>query len=457
MSEQYDPVLDAVSLLKRKRPIERLAIARLLDVDGPPLRVLHWLVDQPDCDLATAAMVLWRLRGLRPQRVEPAHAITDRIPIAELIVARAGRGGCVNQSFAWDGLEAWDGFPLMAASKPGGFTLPDAAIPQALHGPFRGQQPEPAFNALLDDDEDRAISETLWRCPPIYAAAADWLIGKPANVWMAAVDDLSGRHPEDIFEWMLRRPECPSSVAGQIFWRWSGGGEDVTSAMLEGHEEHPDPVIALVLDRWRKGDLADCRLDFSGFASAAAIQAALDRLRENPALERFAGLLAPVQGEPIAPVRLFDDFDYFCFAVDLGGSLPRPRQAAIGAWEAARKQGETYPYRPRAESDDAAHTGLLDRFWYGGPFTGYQVQVDRGWKRFNIASIAGAALFIALWRIGAPKWAFAAFLAWLALVILYFTTATTGGARRSAAWWTAAATLSIALAFLFRYIDKGLG
>jgi hypothetical protein len=94
--------------------------------------------------------------------------------------------------------------------------------------------------------------------------------------------------------------------------------------------------------------------------------------------------------------------------------------------------------------------------WYGGPFTGAQVQVDRGWKRFNIASILGAVLFIGLWRVGAPKPAFAAFLAWLVLVIVYFTTATAGGARRFIAWCSAAAALSIALAFLFRYIDKGL-
>ena len=60
MSRHYDPVANAIAFLKRKRPIERLAIARILDVDGPALIVLHWLVDQPDCDLATAAMVFWR-------------------------------------------------------------------------------------------------------------------------------------------------------------------------------------------------------------------------------------------------------------------------------------------------------------------------------------------------------------------------------------------------------------
>lgn len=447
MSRHYDPVANAIAFLKRKRPIERLAIARILDVDGPALIVLHWLVDQPDCDLATAAMVFWRLRCLHPQPVEPAPATIDRIPILELIAERARRGGYQKRPFAWDGREAWDDVPLIAAPKFDGLALPDTAIPDALLGPFRGEQPEPAFHVLFDDDE--GISETLWRVPPVYAMAADWLIGKPANVWMAAVDDLSGRDPDDVFQWMLGRAECPSSVAGQIFWRWAGGGEDVTIAMLEGREEHPDPVIALILERWRKGDLADCRLDFSRFANAAAIRAAL--ISENPALERFATLLAPVQGEPIEPVRLFDDFDYFCFACELGGSIPRPRQAAIAAWKASREQGETYPLVP-----SNTRPGLLERLWYGGPFVGSQVQVDRGWMRFNIASIAGAALFIALWRTGAPRLAFAAFLAWLAFVILYFTTATTGSVRRFAGWWIIAATLSVALAFLFRFIDKGL-
>jgi hypothetical protein len=456
MSSQYDPVSNAISLLKRKRPIERLAIARLLDVDGACLRVLHWLVDQPDCDLATAAMVFWRLRGLPPRPVAPTPAIAERSPIAELIVARAGQGGYENQSLAWDGLEAWDLVPLIGASKLDDVMPPDAAIPRTLYGPFSGQKAELALNVLLDEDEDASISETLWRIPPVYVAGADWLIGKPANVWMAAVDDLSGRDPDDIFEWMLSRPECPSSVAGLIFWRWSGGGDDVTSAMLEGHEAHPDPVIALLLERWRNGDLADCRLDFSAFATAAAIQAALDRLKENPAVERFAGLLAPVRGEPIEPVRLYDDFDYFCFAVDLGGSVPRPREAAIAAWEASRRDGETYPGSLPDARNNAAPAGPLDRLWYGGPFTGVQAQVDRGWKRFNIASILGAVLFIGLWRIGAPKPAFAAFLVWFVLVIVYFTTATAGGARRVIAWWSAVSALSIALAFLFRTIDKGL-
>jgi hypothetical protein len=69
--------------------------------------------------------------------------------------------------------------------------------------------------------------------------------------------------------------------------------------------------------------------------------------------------------------------------------------------------------------------------------------------------IAGGLLLIALIRGGAPKTAFWVFLALVAILAIYQSSAKMGGWRRLG-WWVGASALSIGLAFLFRWIDKGI-
>ena len=69
--------------------------------------------------------------------------------------------------------------------------------------------------------------------------------------------------------------------------------------------------------------------------------------------------------------------------------------------------------------------------------------------------ISGGLLLIVLIRTGAPKPAFWVFLALLAILAIYQSSAKMGGWRRLG-WWVGASALSIGLAFLFRWIDKGI-
>ena len=259
----YDPYPDATAFLLRLSPLQRHAVARVLDVDGKALPILQWLVDRPDCDLATAAMIFWRVRSLPSRWTDPADTAA-RNALLEAIAAKVRAGLYGAPTIAWDGYEAWDREPLIGAAPLAGIATADA-LPAALSGPFGAARAEPAMHAFLDESfETDSVFDSLWRVPPKEAAAADWLIGRPAHDWMAAIDDWLPGHPDDIFEWMLRQPECPQSVAGQIFWLW--GHDTVTLPNLDGSAEHSDELVARVLERWRLGSFVPCDLDFSRYA-----------------------------------------------------------------------------------------------------------------------------------------------------------------------------------------------
>src|SRR3954463_7033908 len=85
MSEQYDPVLDAISLLKRKQPIERLAIARLLNRTGvsiPLHRQGSWLERQAYREKRHAHCSLYSHLAL---------AVGDPIPVLQRTTLRRPR------------------------------------------------------------------------------------------------------------------------------------------------------------------------------------------------------------------------------------------------------------------------------------------------------------------------------------------------------------------------------
>ena len=327
------------------------------------------------------------------------------------------------------------------------------AIPGAFYGPFGGDRPEPATHAFLDEPYDQDdIFDAQWRVYPKAAAAADWLSNRPAHIWMAAIEDLLGAHPDDVLAWMLRQPECPRSVAGQIFWLW--GHDEVTLPMLEGRLAHSDELVALVLERWRSGTLAACDLDFSRYANPERYRELTQELQNRGGnLEVFADLLTPHAGRMPPVTNLDDDFDCWLLRVSLAA---RPRSAAIAEWKADRAARASAAAAKFAAKAAAAVPAFLERLFYGGKFTGAKSQVDRCWKQFNVVMLSGGLLLIALMRGGAPKTAFWVFLALVAVLSTYQSSANLGSYRRIIGWWVGAFTLSIGLAFLFRWIDKGI-
>ena len=193
MSEIHDPIPgeDAVAFLLRRTPLERHAIARLLGTDGPPLALLDWIVDQPDCDRATAAMIFWRLRTL-PAAPDDEFDFDPamRNAVLKKIAAKVEADLFTAARIAWDGREAWDGTALIGAS-PLPAISDFALAARDLSGPFGDAWPEAAACAFLDESyEEDDMFDDLWRVSPDLAAAADWLADKPAEVWMAAVDAL---------------------------------------------------------------------------------------------------------------------------------------------------------------------------------------------------------------------------------------------------------------------------
>jgi len=343
----YDPVPDAIAALQTKTASQRQAIARLLGPDGPSLEVLGWVVTQPDCDVATAAMIFWRLLTL--PIVNPSHNAQDRVPILERIVNGLRDNEYGPAANAWDGKEAWDRTPLI-----GGMPLPGLngiQIPHGLSGPFVGHPPEPASYAFFEipyaKGEDD-IFDSLWRVTPANAAAADWLIGKSADVWMAAPLELAGRHPTELYLWMLRQPECPTPVAGQVFWlcdpiEYSRRMLDPSSQKFGGLFSFD--LLSPILDRWRTNGFAPSDLDFSRFARPAEYRALLNEFSGKPdPLQIPADLLDPVPGKPPAVLRLTDDFDFWCITHS-GGHVRRPRSAAVQEWQ--RRLTPNVPEPPR--------------------------------------------------------------------------------------------------------------
>src|SRR5688572_17450246 len=216
----FDPVRDAIDFLSRKTLLERHSIARLLDVDGPALAVQRWIIEQHDCDLATAAMLFWRLRVLSVcEHLAAQYSLAARSSALDSIVARVHAGHYVAARIAWDGREVWTRVALIGAPPLHGMTSKDEEVTVRLSGPFGTTKPEPAMYAFFDRDYgDDDLFDSLWRVAPVYAAASDWLTGKPAAVWMAAADELQASHPDEVYNWMVAQPECPSSVVGELFW-----------------------------------------------------------------------------------------------------------------------------------------------------------------------------------------------------------------------------------------------
>jgi hypothetical protein len=341
------PVADVIAALAAKSPAQRHAIARLLQPDGPSLDVLHWIAGQPDCDLATASMIFWRLLCLPAN--ESVHAVQHRARVLELVLARS-RGNEYRESrVGWDGMEVWDRTVLVGGTPS--LPLPAGAIPTVLFGPFTGETPGPATHAFFEVsyEEDDAF-DSLWRINRELAAAADWLTGKPAEVWMAAVEELYATPPNELYLWMVTQPECPAAVAGQIFWLCEPEllARDILSGTIKpkGALAEQFAVVGPVIDRWRASGFTPSDLDFSRFARPAKYRAVLGEFPGKPdPLQIPHGLADPVQGRRPEVPRICDEFAFWCIKRGLSSFVPRPRSAAMTEWKRSLAPAPPEPSR----------------------------------------------------------------------------------------------------------------
>ena len=401
IASQPQATLDAITILERLTPAERHAMARLLDTHEA-IRLLGWIADRPDCDLATAAMIFWRLRSI-PGRYHDVEDVAARNALLATIDSRCRGGGYPSCDLAWDGIEAWERSPLIDAPPLSDVENAVHTIPPALRGPFGHRPAEPAWQVLLDQDiawDD--VFDAMWRCHPDDAGIADYLIERGAGVWLAAIDDRISTHADDLFDWMLRQPECPESAAARIAYFLGPDWVDGRSigALPTGERARPQPV--------------------------------------------------PRPG----------DFDYFRLIRCRGSSLPRPRAAAIAEWQASagsvRTLADSVPTSDgQRRRSDARVATPIERFCYGGKFTGTQDQMDRCWRRFNILTLSGGALLVILMRNGAPHAAIWTFFALAALVAVAQSSWKMGSSARLVTWWVVVSAVAIALAFVFRTLDAG--
>ncbi|MFN7920203.1 MAG: hypothetical protein U0Q16_08905 [Bryobacteraceae bacterium] len=287
-------------------------------------------------------MVFWRLLRIPPEG--PLDADPHRSPIREIIVTKSRRGEYTNSGIAWDGAEAWYRTALVDVNRG------TRDISSALFGPFLGEKPEPATHAFLDFPraEDDAF-DSLWRTSPQLAAASDWLIGKPAHAWMAAVEEVYASHPGDLYRWIVQQPECPAPVAGRIFWmhdpvRRLRGMINSPGEKPRGSDAIVHDLLGVILDRWRTNGFAPSNLDFSCFARPNEYRAILREFPGQPdPLAVPAGLLDPAPGMPLEDSRLCDDFDFWCIKRGIGGLVPRPRSAAIQEWQLSLRPAPPEP------------------------------------------------------------------------------------------------------------------
>jgi len=390
---------DAVSILERRTPAERHAIARLLDT-REAIDLLGWIADQPDCDRATASMIFWRMLSI-PGRYDGPEDFAARNALLSRVLGRCRDGGYPSCDIAWDGLEAWERSSLIDASPVTGVQCATESLPPMMRGPFGHQEARPAWDTLLDEDiawDD--IFDSMWCRHPDDAGVADYLIRQGAAVWLAAIDDLISADSKYLLEWMARQPECPKSAAGRI-------------AHLLGQ-------------------------DWSDFRSGG-----------EPTTHG--------EGETRQASRP-NDFSYFCLIGCRGGLLPRPRAAAIAEWQkatasagASREFVASAQGRPLSHAEPAATA--VERFCYGGKFTGAQAQMDRCWRRFNMLFLCGGVTLLILMRAGAPHIAFAVFLALVAFVSVAQSSWKMGSSIRLVTWWILVIGVVAAFTGIFRTID----
>ncbi|MEO1015967.1 MAG: hypothetical protein AAFX08_12355 [Pseudomonadota bacterium] len=464
----YDPVQDAIDFLSPLTPAKRHAVVRAIGFDEESLAVMAWLATEPDCDLATAAMVFWRLRTLPDmeddrQRTPRYGAV--RAKILNDIVARVENGSYTSSDLAWDGCEAMERTQLIDAPQVDGLEGYAGEAPSALFGPFGGSALETLNLVFLDFDyADDDIFDAMWRYGGYdQVDLADWLVGKPADVWMQTFEDLLNAHPHDFYDWMARQPECPSCVAGRIFWGCSDpfySIHDRAETILSGETTREDAfgTVTYILERWRKGGYADSAPNYQFWSGGEGY---LEMLKQFPGtadpLDIPHSLLFSQGTEPAPTLPLLSsDFVYWCAVVSFGGGVERPREKALQQWRSDAVVDTTPSGNENWKASDAPPGGVHSAFFYGGPFTGEKAQIDRAWKVFNGVSAVLAIAMIAALRLGFSGFGAGLLLALIGFVAYAQSCFKLGGWRRLLLWWIGVTAISFFGAFFFRWLD-GLG
>lgn len=404
---QIDP--EVVAIIERRTPAERHAIARLLDTQGEALHLIAWIAAQPDCDVTTASMIFWRLWSLPDDGGDAAQDAATRNAVLLAVLERLRTGTFAPPTMAWDGYEAWARIPLIGAPRVAGILVQEDEIPAALHGPFGTCQPEPAWEILLDEDSIwEEYLEPLWRrhrdaagvcfSEPHDVDATEYLLTKGDDVWLAAIDDLTGSYPDHLYLWMLRQPECPASAAHRM-----------------------------------------ARIYGSDWAATRRIH-----LSDEPQPE-------------IRPVARPDDYKYYCLIAHRQNLTPCPRAEISGSWQSP---GEVdlawHGYMPEAQRtapEDTRPATIVERFCYGGKYVGSRAQMDRCWRRFNVITVAGSVLLVVLARVGPRTSAIWLFFALTAFVSIAQSSWKMGPVYRLLLWWLIAIGVGFALIGVFRSID----
>lgn len=173
-----------IAWLANKDPDVWFEVTHHLRSDGA-IPVLDWIVAQPACDRANAALVFWGCDPLGQIESDGAHApaVLERLALLERVLRNWKKGFYRRSELAWD--EDWRGRyrRCMVAARPG--LKERFAIPNDLLGPISGRAPEvPAELKVDGNDELRRLLAGLGA--DVDSAAAGAPLGSIGRVYRPA-------------------------------------------------------------------------------------------------------------------------------------------------------------------------------------------------------------------------------------------------------------------------------
>jgi hypothetical protein len=156
MARMSYPVRAMISWLKDKDPDVWFAITPMLNWDNA-VPVLKWIVSQPHCDRANAAMIFW-FAGPGFHAVELAKGEQPQFESWTLIetILRNWKAGLYQRSeLAWpdkDGQASLASYERDVSGTPGARQALD--IPPDLFGPFRGRRPKVPTSLMPEENQE---------------------------------------------------------------------------------------------------------------------------------------------------------------------------------------------------------------------------------------------------------------------------------------------------------------
>jgi hypothetical protein len=228
--------------LAGQRPAVWHALARdYLDLDlERGEAVAAWIIDQPACDRATAALILFRLDPayyLMRQRLELDHPQTIVHPLIAAILANLGRGhyrdSLIDEDLAGFGA-ALAAYRLEIERFAARRRTPAFVLPEALVGPFEGAA------AAFPEDADPYDNPRMWALiervgrAGLNRASAAWQ-GEAEAAWRLW---LNQRANDGWLKRQLRQPALiilfgPDFASEGERQRYLSGDETVARALVE--------------------------------------------------------------------------------------------------------------------------------------------------------------------------------------------------------------------------------